>query len=50
MYNVSILLFKQIEELEAKYPDLAKLVKGCVQVKKLFPLVKVACIFILAVY
>ena len=34
MYNVSILLFKQIEELEAKYPDLAKLVKGCVQVKK----------------
>ena len=25
MYNVSILLFKQIEELEAKYPDLAKL-------------------------
>ena len=39
MYNVSILLFKQIEELEAKYPDLAKLVKGCVQVKKTFPLV-----------
>ena len=39
MYNVSILLFKQIEELEAKCPDLAKLVKGCVQVKKKFPLV-----------
>ena len=39
MYNVSILLFKQIEELEAQYPDLAKLVKGCVQVKKFFLLV-----------
>ena len=39
MYKVSILLFKQIEELEAKYPDLAKLVKGCVQVKTFFPLV-----------
>ena len=36
MYNVSILLFKQIEQLEGKYPDLAKLVKACVQVRKLF--------------
>ena len=35
MYNVSILFFKQIKELEAKYPDLAKLVKACVQVRKM---------------
>ena len=36
MYNVSILFFKQIKELEAKYPDLAKLPKACVQVGKMF--------------
>ena len=36
MYNVSILFFKQIKELEVTYPDLAKLVKACVQVRKMF--------------
>ena len=35
-YNVSILFFKQIKELETKYPDLAKLAKACVQVGKMF--------------
>ena len=35
-YNVSILFFKQIKELEAKYPDLAKLAKACVQLGKCF--------------
>ena len=38
MYNVSILLFKQIKELKAEYPHLAKLVKACVQVRKVFSL------------
>ena len=39
-YNVSILFFKQIKELEAKYPDLAKLAKLCVQVGKMFFLLR----------